>query len=135
MPIAIPSVGTPAYRYALNWTPSYSQKLAWRLKKLAAWVAEVTFGCSHRHITLPFDDHQTCLDCGATRLYIFNTEMYLGGITDAPIFIGRWKKAACPGTVQQISAIDAANALRAENDRQWVAMEAGEAIGAEAVRG
>ena len=108
MPIAIPSVGTPAYRYALNWTPSYSQKLAWRLKKLAAWVAEVTFGCSHRHITLPFDEHQTCLDCGASRLYIFNTEMWLGGITDSPIFIGRWKKAACPGTVKQISAIDAA---------------------------
>jgi len=94
MSIAIPSVGTPAQRYSTNWSPSYSQKLAWRLKKFAGWVAEVTFGCRHRNITIPINDHQTCLDCGATRLYLYTTEMFFQGITDAPVFIGRWKKAS-----------------------------------------
>ncbi|MDR3750116.1 MAG: hypothetical protein P4K94_01385 [Terracidiphilus sp.] len=94
MLIALPSIGTPAQKYAANWTPSYREKLVWKLKKLAGRVAEVTFGCRHRNITLPFNDHQTCLDCGATRLYIYNTELYLDGVTDAPVFIGRWKKAS-----------------------------------------
>lgn len=92
MPIALPSVGTPAQPFSTNWQPSYREKLLRRLKKLAGKVAEVTFGCHHRHITLPFNDRQTCLDCGRTRLYIFNTEMYLGGLTNAPIFIGCWRR-------------------------------------------
>ncbi len=95
MSIALPSVGTPAQTYATNWVPSYSQKLVWKLKKFAGQVAEVTFGCRHRNITLPFNDHQTCFDCGASRLYLFNPEFYLNGITYTPIFIGLWKKA-CP---------------------------------------
>jgi hypothetical protein len=90
----IPSIGTHAQKYATNWTPSYGQKLVWKLKKFAGRVAEVTFGCRHRHITLPFDDHQTCLDCGASRLYLLNPEFYLSGITDAPIFMGLWKKVS-----------------------------------------
>ena len=93
MPRIIPSVGTPADRYAFNWHPSYREKAVWKLRKFAAWVAEVTFGCAHRHVTLPYNDRQTCLDCGASRLYIYNTEMYLVGLTDTPIFKGRWKKA------------------------------------------
>ena len=94
MSCIIPSVGTPAQKYARNWTPSYRQKLVWKLKKFTGWVAEVTFGFRHSNITIPLNDHQTCLDCGATRLYLYNTEMFFQGITDAPIFIGRWKKAA-----------------------------------------
>jgi hypothetical protein len=94
MSIALPSIGTPAQKYATNWTPSYSQQLLWKLKKFAGRVAEVTFGCRHRNITLPFNDHQTCLDCGASRLYLFNPEFYLNGITDAPIFMGLWKKSS-----------------------------------------
>jgi hypothetical protein len=82
----------PADRYAINWHPSYREKAVWKLRKLAAWVAEVTFGCAHRHVTRPFNDRQTCLDCGASRLYIYNTEMYFAGFTDTPIFKGRWKK-------------------------------------------
>jgi hypothetical protein len=93
-----PCIGAPAYRYALNWTPSYRDKAAWRLKKIAAWLYEVTLGYRHRHITLPFNDHQTCLDCGASRLYILNTEMYSTAGTPLPIFKGVWKKAGLTAT-------------------------------------
>jgi hypothetical protein len=97
-----PSVGNTAQNYSTNWSPSYSQKLIWRLKKFAGRVAEVTFGCHHRNLTLPYNDHQTCLDCGATRLYIFNPEPRLAGISTAKIFIGRWKKSS-PDACQQVS--------------------------------
>jgi hypothetical protein len=98
---AIPSVGTPAYRYALNWSPSYWEKTSWRLKKAAAWVSEVTFGCSHRHITLPYNDHQTCLDYGASRLYLFHADFEHA---QAGVFKGRWKKSTSPTSVNCIAA-------------------------------
>ena len=102
--ISIPSeFRTPADRYAFNWHPSYREKAVWKLRKFAARVAEVTFGCSHSHLTRPLNDHQTCLDCGASRLYILNPEMYRVGLTDAPIFMGRWKKAV-PAAVSIHSA-------------------------------
>jgi len=46
----ISSIGTPAQKYATNWTPSYSQKLAWKLKKFVGRVAEVIFAAT---VTLP----------------------------------------------------------------------------------
>ena len=55
------------------------------------WLLWPVIGCSHRNITLPYNDHQTCLDCGATRLYLFHTDFEHA---DAGIFIGKWKKSA-----------------------------------------
>jgi len=96
---------TPADRYALNWRPSYSDKAVWRLRKFAARVAEVTFGCAHRHLAWPVNERQTCLDCGASRRYIFNTEMHLDGLTNTPIFKGRWKKAVpAASTIRSVAA-------------------------------
>jgi hypothetical protein len=33
-------------------------------------IFDVLFGCSHRRVTLPYGNHQCCLDCGAARSYI-----------------------------------------------------------------
>ncbi len=35
------------------------------------------------------NERQTCLDCGATRLYFFDTDF---AHADAGIFIGKWRK-------------------------------------------
>jgi hypothetical protein len=98
MPCIMPSVGTPAYRYALSWTPPYHKQIAWRIKIAGQWAINMLIGCRHRHITLPFQNRQTCLDCGAWRHYILDT-------LDAdislvkPIFIGRWKRPEIPETI------------------------------------
>jgi len=45
--------------------------------------------CRHRHTTPPFNNRQHCLDCGCSRLYIFNSNFTEGraGITKGP-----WRK-------------------------------------------
>lgn len=51
------------------------------------------FRCRHRRVTLPFNDHQTCLDCGSTRPYIFHSTFEFA---DAGIEIGPWRKPRLP---------------------------------------
>jgi hypothetical protein len=53
-------------------------------------LADAVFPCRHRNITLPFNNRQTCLDCGATRLFIFDTGFETA---TAGIFRGPWRKA------------------------------------------
>ena len=106
MSFLAPSVGTPAYRWCQSWTPPYTQKIAWRLRKFCGWVAEVLFGCRHRHVTRPYQDRQTCLDCGAWRHYVLNP-LNEDFSPSEHIFIGRWKKPEVPGTIPRMSMIDA----------------------------
>ena len=59
------------------------------LNRVLSRLADVFLPCRHRNITLPFNDRQTCLDCGAKRLYIFNTDFEHAA---AGIIIGKWRK-------------------------------------------
>jgi hypothetical protein len=93
------SVRTPAYRQASNWSLKYLDLLTWRLKKLAAAITEVTFGCAHRHITCEFEGRQTCIDCGASRLYI-----HTRGLGVSKTFKGLWKKTAVASPVDHAIA-------------------------------
>jgi hypothetical protein len=88
-------VRTPAYRGDQNWTPPYHKKLAWRLKKVGQWAFDVLIGCHHKRVTLPYQDRQTCLDCGSWRHYVPNSSL---SKPDEPMFIGRWKKADLPAS-------------------------------------
>lgn len=62
-------------------------------------VAYAFFGCRHKNITLPYHNHQTCLDCGSVRSYYF-----LDGADPAEtIHIGPWRPTVVVRqTVQQI---------------------------------
>jgi hypothetical protein len=55
------------------------------------WPFRFAFGCRHSRPTLPFNNRQTCLDCGATRLYIYNSDFEHA---NAGIIIGKWRKHA-----------------------------------------
>jgi hypothetical protein len=101
MPIPAPPVGTPAYRYARNWNPSYTDKLKQNIEKCFAWLSEVTFGCSHRHTTQPHNGRQSCIDCGATRLNIAASTV--GSLP----FLGKWKKPLQPNAPRQPEPINA----------------------------
>jgi hypothetical protein len=50
--------------------PAQKLKNALKRAKLAALTA--LFGCQHQNTDLPFDDQQSCKDCGAVRDYIFS---------------------------------------------------------------
>jgi hypothetical protein len=65
-------------------------------------AADSLFPCLHRHITLPMNNRQTCLDCGATRhhVYAFDTDFSAAGI-----FIGKWRVCAdSPAVTQRLFA-------------------------------
>ncbi len=88
------------------------------------WLLWPVIGCSHRNITLPYNDHQTCLDCGATRLYLFHTDFEHA---DAGIFIGKWKKAARPQSAHRVIAKTLiANATAPLNGRAAILNPGGE---------
>lgn len=65
-PLTFP-VGTPADRYASNWTPTYRHRIWRAIKKRAGQVTRVIFGCSHRNVTPVTRGCQDCLDCTAWR--------------------------------------------------------------------
>ncbi len=65
------------------------------------WLLWPVIGCRHRNPSIPINDHQTCLDCGATRLYLFHTDFEHA---DAGIFIGKWKKAVRPQSAHRVIA-------------------------------
>lgn len=63
------------------------------LEAAITWLLWPVIGCRHRNITLPYNDRQTCLDCGSSRLYLFHSDFEHA---DAGIFIGPWKRHAHP---------------------------------------
>lgn len=63
------------------------------LNWLLSRAADILFPCRHKNTTLPYNDRQHCLDCGASRLYIFHSDFEHA---DAGIFIGPWKRHAAP---------------------------------------
>jgi hypothetical protein len=74
------------------------------LKLLAAVISSRFWPkslCFHRHITLPLNNRQNCLDCGASRLYIFDTDFEHA---NAGIFIGKWRHAQADSVPQQIAS-------------------------------
>jgi hypothetical protein len=78
------------YRAAYDTQPALKSIRRWQrqakvLRLIVAaltWPFRFAFGCRHPHPTLPYNDHQTCLDCGAARTYAY---------TPDGIFIGRWR--------------------------------------------
>jgi len=52
--------------------------------RLADWI----FPCRHHNLSLPYNGRQRCLDCGASRLYIFNSDFATG---KAGIRTGPWR--------------------------------------------
>jgi len=62
------------------------------LAHAAVWLLTPFIRCRHLSAGFPINDHQTCLDCGATRLYLFNTDFENGR---AGIRKGPWRKATC----------------------------------------
>lgn len=63
------------------------------LNWLLSRAADFLFPCRHKNTTLPYNDRQHCLDCGASRLYIFHSDFEHA---DAGIFIGPWKRHTAP---------------------------------------
>jgi hypothetical protein len=59
------------------------------INRLLSRAADLLFPCRHKHTTLPFNERQHCLDCGASRLYIFNSKFEN---SRAGIFMGPWRK-------------------------------------------
>lgn len=83
------------------------------LRRALIAFANFVSPCRHPRISLPLMDRQTCLDCGATRLYCFTTDFEHA---QAGIFIGRWEKATSSRQqdgrrmLQKASRMAAANA-------------------------
>jgi hypothetical protein len=71
------------------------------LAAVLTWLLWPIIGCRHRHVTLPFNDRQTCLDCGSSRPYNFHTDFEHA---DAGIFIGEWRKPVCPQSAHRVAA-------------------------------
>jgi len=80
------------------------------LAAVLTWLLWPIIGCRHPHTTLPFNDQQTCLDCGSTRPYLFHTDFEHA---DAGIFIGKWRKPVCPQSAHQVAANSVALSLKA----------------------
>lgn len=79
------------------------------------WLFWPVIGCRHRNLTLPYNDQQTCLDCGSSRLYLFHTDFEHA---DAGIFIGKWRKPVCPQSAHRMIAKTLiANAIAPLNGR------------------
>jgi hypothetical protein len=81
-------------QYGTKWSPSYRDLLSHQLKKLAQRISEVTFGCAHRNIAFHGDNHQICMDCASTRLYMFAPRF--GRHPYECLFEGCWRKPAEP---------------------------------------
>ena len=63
------------------------------LNWLLSRTADLFFPCRHHRITLPYNDRQHCLDCGASRLYFFQSDFEH---SDAGIQVGPWKRPTRP---------------------------------------
>jgi hypothetical protein len=59
------------------------------LHSLMVRFADLAFPCRHKNFTRPFNNRQTCLDCGAWRTFEFNDDFIHG---HAGITIGEWQK-------------------------------------------
>lgn len=70
------------------------------LIRAASWLLERPFRCGHKRVSLPYNERQRCLDCGAWRHYIFNDDFEHA---QAGIFVGDWRKDE-PATVSRITA-------------------------------
>lgn len=79
------------YGVSYDTHPASSTLRRWRLRRLIVavltWPFHVAFGCRHAHITRPLSNHQTCLDCGAVRSYLYPENR------NDDLWIGRWVKA------------------------------------------
>lgn len=75
--------------------PAESPKmgLSGALATAITWLLWPVIGCRHRNTTLPYNDRQTCLDCGSSCLYLFHSDFEHA---DAGIFIGPWKRHTAP---------------------------------------
>jgi hypothetical protein len=60
------------------------------IKRLLMRVADCLIFCRHKTVTLPYNNRQTCLDCGATRRYLYHSDFEHA---DAGITVGKWRKA------------------------------------------
>ena len=74
------------------------------------WLLWPIIGCRHPHTTLPFNDQQTCLDCGSTRPYRFHTNFEYA---NAGIRIGKWRKRVCAQSAHQVAAESVALSFKA----------------------
>jgi hypothetical protein len=54
------------------------------------WPARL---CFHRHLGIPVNNRQNCMDCGATRLYLFHSDFEHA---DAGIVTGPWTRPSLP---------------------------------------
>jgi hypothetical protein len=63
-------------------------RIEWLLAALAA-VLRPFVGCKHGNTTLPYNEHQTCLECGATRQYVY---------MDHGVFMGLWRDPLPPAS-------------------------------------
>lgn len=68
---------------------------------ILTWILWPVIGCCHPRPTRPFNDRQTCLDCGSSRLYLFHIDFEHA---DAGIFIGPWKKVVGPESAHRVIA-------------------------------
>jgi len=117
VPILWKSLRAPA-----NWP----QKALNAAKTCMVAVFGPLFGCPHKHVTLPFNDHQHCLDCGASRLYLFHSNFKRA---DAVIEVGDWKKHVYPQNAHRVVArklIERAIVPSAINGRSAVLNPGGE---------
>jgi hypothetical protein len=88
------------------------------------WLLWPVIGCRHRNISIPINNHQTCLDCGAARLYLFHTDFEHA---DAGIFIGKWRTPAQPQSAHRVVAKTLiANAIAPVNGRAAILNPGGE---------
>jgi len=102
MPCTAPPNRAPAFRYVVNWRPSYRDTLIHRAKKAVQHVTEVMFGCRHSNRSFPINDRQTCLDCGRVRLYVLTGDP---AIFPSGIFMGLWRKAPAPESTNRVIAL------------------------------
>lgn len=89
-------VGTPAdlNRRASNWIPPYRHRAYRAIKKRAAQVTRVLFGCSHCNVTPVTNQSQTCDDCHAWR------DVLAAKTVDGrfiPAYESRWRSAVEEG--------------------------------------
>ncbi len=114
--IVVVEINASELKHKIHHTPNTCPSMYVRYKANARPAADApkrTAGVSRRprytvanpanaaYPSIPINDHQTCLDCGATRLYLFHTDFEHA---DAGIFIGKWKKAVRPQSAHRVIA-------------------------------
>lgn len=57
--------------------------------------------CRHRHVTLPFNGVQNCIDCGRSRRYLHATDF---AHANAGTSIGPWRRAVAEQSSSEVVA-------------------------------